>query len=162
MQRKKKETKKKKGQNKVLFNLARNLSPSVKLQQFHPSYLPTTIGQFVQSGYIANFRLSVAGSSPRSRRQRWNNRRSMGYCSRLARCCPATSALTVRATSRCLCTLINGSRYIDGGSGARASKTSGCAGGEKLPWTGSMLTNSVGAVGSIKSGRRQTRCNGAR
>lgn len=81
----------------------------------------------------------------------------MVYCSRLARCCPATSALTVRATSRCLCTLINGSRYMDGGSGGSASKTSGCAGGEKLPCTGSMLTNSVGAVGSIKSGKRQTR-----
>jgi hypothetical protein len=115
-----------------------------------------------QSGYITNFRCSVAGSSPRSRKQRWNNLRSIGYCSRLARCCPETSALTLRATRRCLCMLINGSRCMDDGSGGSASNTSECAGAEKLPETGSMLTNSVGAVGSIRSGRRQTRCNGAR
>lgn len=133
-----------------------------------PPPIPTIVFVFPhiyrrrQSGCIANFRCSVAESSPRRRRQRWNSRRSIGYCSRLARCWPETSALTVRATSRCLCTLINGSRCIDGGSGGRASNTSGCAGGEKLPDTGSMLTNSVGAVGSIRSGRRETRCNGAR
>jgi hypothetical protein len=68
----------------------------------------------------------------------------------------------VRATSRCLCTLINGSRCINAGSGGRASNTSGCAGAEKLPDTGSMLTSSEGAVGSMRSGRRHTRCNGAR
>ncbi len=123
---------------------------------------PRPTDNVTQSGWITNFRCSVAESSPRRRKQRWNNLRSMGYCSRLARCCPATSALTVRATRRCLCTLIKGSRCMDDGSGGRAPNTSGCAGAEKLPDTGSMLTSSVGAVGSIRSGRRQTRCNGAR
>ena len=47
-------------------------------------------------------------------------------------------------------------------TGERQMNTSGCAGAEKLPDTESMLTSFMGTVGSMRSGRRQTRYSGAR
>lgn len=46
---------------------------------------------------------------------------------------------------------------MEGGRGARAAKTSECAGGSNALVSGSMQTGSFGAVGSIKSGNLQWR-----
>jgi len=112
-----------------------------------------------QSGYIVKALCNVSASSPLNLKHLCVNLLSKGNCILLAKCCPPTNDLMTTAIFLCLCTLINGSRCMQDGSGARQANTSGRAGASKLPVMGSIPTASLGAVGSIRSGSLLRRHN---